>query len=548
MSTIHTFPAVSSATRPTRGRGRSRLAAAVCLPLLAGLLVGTSAPEAVAGGSAPREEVVADGGNGQASDDELVRGLKHEQHWLGLRDDHAAWTVQLTLPSTDPVGDDAPVGSLATAREVARRVEAAGYTPRVERVVTPETADSGGDLGYRVRVGAEADEESAEELSARLGEAGLEGSVWFTGWDGPAETGGPFGQSRVNVLTLDPQRFQGTVRAGHGADLKHTETVSELGRDAVAAVNGGFFVFGPEHGAPGDPAGVSVRDGRIISESVGERPALVIDRRDGRARVERLSWKGSLESRGGETALDGLNRHPGKVRNCGGTGDAPTDAPLHDVTCTDTDELVAFTGDYGRSTPTGEGIEAVYDRSGRLVGLHETRGVELASGQTSVQATGAAEAKLRALVKQGGSVRLEQTLLQESGRPLRLTPQTQVINGGPEMMRDGEVTVTPARDGMVRPASPGAEYGWVHQRNPRTIAGVDAEGRLIVATVDGRSEQSWGMSVPESAQLAERLGMVDAVNLDGGGSTAMSVGGALVNEPSGDEERAVGDALLFDER
>ncbi len=39
--------------------------------------------------------------------------------------------------------------------------------------------------------------------------------------------------------------------------------------------------------------------------------------------------------------------------------------------------------------------------------------------------------------------------------------------------------------------------------------------------------------------------MDDAVNLDSGGSTTMSVGGTLVNRPSGSSERAVGEALVF---
>ena len=40
------------------------------------------------------------------------------------------------------------------------------------------------------------------------------------------------------------------------------------------------------------------------------------------------------------------------------------------------------------------------------------------------------------------------------------------------------------------------------------------------------------------------LGAVDALNLDGGGSTTMAVNGALVNHPAG-AERPVGDALVY---
>jgi exopolysaccharide biosynthesis protein len=51
----------------------------------------------------------------------------------------------------------------------------------------------------------------------------------------------------------------------------------------------------------------------------------------------------------------------------------------------------------------------------------------------------------------------------------------------------------------------------------------------------------------ETAAVAKALDLSDAINLDGGGSTAMAVDGALVSHPSGTNgaERAVGDALIW---
>ena len=46
---------------------------------------------------------------------------------------------------------------------------------------------------------------------------------------------------------------------------------------------------------------------------------------------------------------------------------------------------------------------------------------------------------------------------------------------------------------------------------------------------------------------ARALGMWDAINLDGGGSTAMAVRGRLVNRPAG-SERSVSDALVWQAR
>jgi exopolysaccharide biosynthesis protein len=41
-----------------------------------------------------------------------------------------------------------------------------------------------------------------------------------------------------------------------------------------------------------------------------------------------------------------------------------------------------------------------------------------------------------------------------------------------------------------------------------------------------------------------QLGAIEAMNLDGGGSATMVVGGRIVNEPSDGRERPIGSALL----
>lgn len=85
----------------------------------------------------------------------------------------------------------------------------------------------------------------------------------------------------------------------------------------------------------------------------------------------------------------------------------------------------------------------------------------------------------------------------------------------------------------------------MHKRNPRTIAGVDALGRTLLVTADGRQTGSLGLSIKESAEVAASLGMVDAINLDGGGSTTMVADGQVRNISSDTTgERPVGDALL----
>ena len=68
---------------------------------------------------------------------------------------------------------------------------------------------------------------------------------------------------------------------------------------------------------------------------------------------------------------------------------------------------------------------------------------------------------------------------------------------------------------------------------------------LLLVTVDGRQSQSVGMSLGELAALMLRLGAVQAMNLDGGGSTTMFVGGGIVNGPSDGALRPIADSLLL---
>lgn len=92
-------------------------------------------------------------------------------------------------------------------------------------------------------------------------------------------------------------------------------------------------------------------------------------------------------------------------------------------------------------------------------------------------------------------------------------------------------------------------------RHPRTAVAVTDDRRLLLVTVDGRSFQSYGMSIPELADFFRQMGARDALNLDGGGSTAMWIEGAtengIVSYPSDnlefdrEGERGVSNALIL---
>jgi hypothetical protein len=87
---------------------------------------------------------------------------------------------------------------------------------------------------------------------------------------------------------------------------------------------------------------------------------------------------------------------------------------------------------------------------------------------------------------------------------------------------------------------------FVETRHPRTLIGTRPDGSVWLVTVDGRQPQvSAGMTLAELQSFSVRLGLNQALNLDGGGSTTMWVQGQVVNSPSDAAgPRKVSDALL----
>jgi exopolysaccharide biosynthesis protein len=65
--------------------------------------------------------------------------------------------------------------------------------------------------------------------------------------------------------------------------------------------------------------------------------------------------------------------------------------------------------------------------------------------------------------------------------------------------------------------------------------------------VDGRAPAySVGASFKESARIMQSLGAIEAVNLDGGGSTTLTIGTEIVNRPSdATGERPIADAIVI---
>jgi len=90
----------------------------------------------------------------------------------------------------------------------------------------------------------------------------------------------------------------------------------------------------------------------------------------------------------------------------------------------------------------------------------------------------------------------------------------EVMASGPILIDDGEV--------IEYEADADHPENFYRRRHPRSMIGMDSEGYVWLVTVDGRTPGSAeGMTIGELTLLARQLGLTDALNLDGGGSTTL---------------------------
>ncbi len=121
-------------------------------------------------------------------------------------------------------------------------------------------------------------------------------------------------------------------------------------------------------------------------------------------------------------------------------------------------------------------------------------------------------------------------------------PAAHEAHGGGPVLVVGAV----ALQGNAAWAKEGFTSSGFNGDNPRTFAGYDQDGVSALATVDGRRANAKGMSLDELASFAgsAEVGLSEAVNLDGGGSSTMWIAGAtpngVVNYPSDAKQEAAG--------
>lgn len=321
------------------------------------------------------------------------------------------------------------------------------------------------------------------------------GDIWtthvFTGNKGPV---------RGFVIRFNPQTTGWKLRPALAATtIMQRSTVSGIAtrKGAYGAINGGFF------SSLGPPLGMLVIDGEWIKAPLYNRAVLGISK-TGQYAIAQTDLQARVEFEGlGFLPLEGLNE--------GHTSD---------------NSVVVYNRRWGPLVAGAPARTRLVVSDQGLVTLVLTRGEDAAmpSGGFILSGCGL-RAETLAKITQGSKVRLD----------LQTNPDwpdlLHAIGGGPILVSGGKVCVNGAAERFRNDITIGSR--------PRSAVGLAANGDVILIAI-----QNPGVTLKELAAILVKLGACNAMNLDGGGSTAMVVNGKLLNAPGDGCERAVSNALL----
>jgi len=370
----------------------------------------------------------------------------------------------------------------------------------------------------------EFDKTSKSTVSANLVSAGLRTQKLIKGTEE--------GPSTVNVLIVDQTTLEVfpylANRTGSAPNLFEAiggiftfwtpkeetkyqkDRVSNMVKDsgAIAGVNGTFF------GWAGEPLGVLMINGELVSYSINDRTALIIDKKN-RCYIDNVSLYGEASVEGVTIQISGINNK----RQAG--------------------EAVIYTPRYGKETSE--------DSPGIILSIigDEVKNVSRARGW--IPQDGYALSLdpnyydlLGNRVRAGSRINLSLKLL-----PLSSIPDLEikhVIGGGPRLLKAGQIYISKNSERFKSDIA--------KSRAARTAVGITKDGMLAFVTVDkikqtAGSAKSVGVTLEELASIMKDIDCVDAMNLDGGGSSTMVLSSEVINSPANGYEIAVSNGILI---
>jgi hypothetical protein len=313
------------------------------------------------------------------------------------------------------------------------------------------------------------------------------------------------GPQSVHVIEVDPAVC--VVKPARALDdgVGRESVLSMSARHgAIAAVNGGFFTIG---GTFDGKACGALKIGAWIALPVKPRGCIGWSSEEQSPKMDRLLVRVGVDDGSRHLQVDGLNR------------------PRREG------EMVLFTPCFHRTTLTTPDGEEVVVVNGVI---------------EAVQRGGSAKIPVDGFVL---SIQAKHPLFHTFHVGERLAVSTEIrpltgatssdeweeldyIVGGTPLLLRGGIKIGDFESEQTIPS-------FLSKKHARSAVGVLPSGHWLLVVVD-KNDQCAGMTIDELAGVMARLGCVDALNLDGGGSSTLVYEGAVKNHPCGDEDEGAG--------
>lgn len=301
----------------------------------------------------------------------------------------------------------------------------------------------------------------------------------------------------VNKLVAKDYEIRPAVAS---TTLNNKRTIRSIAQNtnSIVAINGGFFK--PQTGVP---LGTLMINRKLYTGPIYDRVAFGIFEND--YRTGRVQFKGKITGNGYEIPIDNINQ-PRMLSSY----------------------VLLYTRDWGAYAPASP-------QYGVQLRVEGSRITAASANPLSIPENGyvlvGPKSKLSRLFG-ANAVDTELSLTQGWNNAKH------IIAGGPYLVKNNEIYVDTTAE----------KLGAIGGKNPRTAIGYTKDNDLILITADGREGQSVGLTLVELASVMKSLGCVNAINLDGGGSTVMYVDGIIVNKPQQAGGIALSNALVVSKK
>ncbi len=260
---------------------------------------------------------------------------------------------------------------------------------------------------------------------------------------------------------------------------------------AIAAINGGFFNRNNKL-----PLGAIRQDGRWLSGPILNRGAIAWDSQ-GNLQMGRLSLQEVLTTSGGQ-------RFPITTLNSGYIQAG----------------FARYTPTWGPYTPLSDNEILIFVEGDRV--LRQQTAGKAGTSSISIPANGyllvaRSNRTGAAALPPGASLSLTNTT-----NPSSFSQYPNIMGGGPLLVQNSQIVLNAAGEQFNTNFTQGAAA--------RSALGQTSNGILLIVATHSGGETA-GPTLPEMAQIMRNLGAINALNLDGGSSTTLYLGGQLLNKP-----------------